>query len=155
MLDSLRAENFLFADLHGFSFGFLLFISCFSSSGHVVGRLHHGRDVDGKNPLPWDRPYEHGTQTHSLTHMTLILQTFFALYSRQEVVTCIRRRLDPLLFSIDIDQLTRIMKLVGTPDDALLDRLLSEEVRSAIFSKHSLTSGHDKAIVVDQRNLET
>lgn len=34
------------------------------------------------------------------------------------------------IFTADIDQLTRIMSLVGTPSDQLLEKLLSEEVKA-------------------------
>lgn len=36
-------------------------------------------------------------------------------------------------FATDIDQLTRIMKVVGTPDEELLVKLLSEEVGKRRF----------------------
>ena len=82
-------------------------------SRHVVCWLHHGRDANREDALPWNRPYveQKAQRTHT---RTLLFQNTHWQWS--------------FFHDADIDQLTRIMKLVGTPNERLLEKLLSEEV---------------------------
>ncbi len=59
----------------------------------------------------------------------------------------------PFLFSSpeDIDQLTRIMGLVGTPDERLLAKLLTDEVSSLVYR----VPVHTRAFVGDETITHT
>lgn len=85
----------------------------------MVCWLHHGRTADWAGPVPGNWPYP--TPILLISSVTLLLHYVTIMRLMQCYI--------PNLFEIiDIDQLSRILQIVGTPDDEFLAKITSDTV---------------------------